>query len=294
MTFLAQQLLWGAVLPAMITLLVLAVSWRAWRRDGVSSHWATPLALAAGYLFAHWRIVGLPLTFPPVDSNEWLFVVALVVALWGVIEHFAMKRVLLLSAARALLIAVITWFVLRPLMGSVWQGTSAYIWWLSLALGWWLWWSVQTRLAANVPGVPVTLVLSMVAGGGGLVLLWSNSSSLSQLSGAIAAVTGVLVPLVFWRREGNMGAGGIAFVAGVLGLIWVNAIAFVPVPIWRIAVLAGASLTPLFAPALLPGLRRKPVWATVAVCALLTALLLAVVMWLTYRVYVASATTYGY
>lgn len=278
----------------MITLLVLVVSWRAWRREGVPTHWATPLALAVGYLFAQWRIVGLPLTFPPVDSNEWLFVVAMVAAVWGVVEHFAMKRVLLLSVIRALLIVVLSWFVLRPLMGNVWQGASAYVWWLSLAAGWWLWWNLQARLAANMPGIPVPLVLSMVAGGGGLVLLWSNSSSLSQLSGAIAAVTGVLVPLVFWRREGNMGTGGIAFVAGVLGLIWVNAIAFVPVPIWRIAVLAGASLTPLFAPALLPGLRRKPVWATVAVCALLTAVLLAGVMLPTYRAYVASATTYGY
>ncbi|MGC8784357.1 MAG: hypothetical protein ACP5RN_08225, partial [Armatimonadota bacterium] len=283
---------WGAVLPAAITLFLLAVSWRAWRREGVPAHWGTPLALAAGYLFAHWRIVGLPLNFPPVDSNEWLFVVAIVVAVWGVVEHFAARQALLRDAARAVLVFVLSWLVLRPLMGSVWQGASAYVWWLSLALGWWLWWSVQARLAANTPGIPVPLVLSMVAGGGGFVLLWSGSSSLSQLSGAVAAVTGAMVPLVLWRTGGCIGSGGVAFVAGALGLLWVNAIAFVPVPVWRIAALATASLTPLFA--LLPGLKRKPAWLTVVVCAVTTAVILSVVLLPTYRAYVASAGAYGY
>ncbi|GIV17066.1 MAG: hypothetical protein KatS3mg022_2501 [Armatimonadota bacterium] len=292
MTFFAQQLVWGALLPAVITLLILAVSWRAWRREGVPTHWGTPLALAAGYLFAHWRIVGLPMSFPPVDSNEWLFVVATIVAVWGVIEHFAANSPLLRDAGRAVLVAAISWFVLRPLMGNVWQGASAYIWWISLALGWWLWWSLQARLAANMPGILVPLVLSMVAGGGGLVLLWSNSSSLSQFSGAVAAVIGATVPLVFWRREGSIGSGGVAFVAGTLGLIWVNAIAFVPVPVWRIAVLSIASLTPLFV--LLPGLKRKPTWLIVTVCAVMTAVMLAAVMLPTYRTYIASSGAYGY
>lgn len=292
MTFFAQQLLWGAVLPAAITLAVLVMSWRAWRREGVSAHWGTPLALAAGYLFAHWRIVGLPLRFPPVDSNEWLFVVAVIVAVWGVVEHFAANRPLLRDAGRAVLVSVISWLVVCPLMGSVWQGTSAYIWWLALALGWWLWWSLQARLAANVPGLPVPLVLSMVAGGGGFVLLWSNSSSLSQLSGAVAATAGSLVLLVLWRTGGSIGSGGVAFVAGTLGLIWVNAIAFVPVPVWRIAALATASLTPLFA--LLPVLKPKPVWVVVTACVAVTAIVLAVVMVPTYRAYIASAGTYGY
>lgn len=292
MTFFAQQLFWGAVLPAALTFTVLVMSWRAWRREGVSMHWGTPLALALGYLFAHWRIVGLPLSFPPVDSNEWLFVAAIVFAVWGVVEHFASGRTLLCDAGRAVLVVVISWLVLRPLMGNLWQGASATLWWLSLALGWWLWWSVQARLSASVPGVAVPLVLSMVAGGGGFVLLWSGSSSLSQLSGAVAAVTGALVPLVLWRTGGCIGSGGVAFVAGALGLLWVNAIAFVPVPVWRIAALATASLTPLFA--LLPGLKRKPAWLTVVVCAVTTAVILSVVLLPTYRAYVASAGAYGY
>ncbi len=293
MSFFAQQIVWGAVLPALITAVLLAVIWRAWRRDGVPSHWATPLALAVGYLFAHWRIVGLPMNFPPVDSSEWLFVVAIVVGVWGAFEHLASSRPLWRDVGRAVLVAAVSWLVLRPLMGNVWQGASAYLWWLSLSVGWWFWWSLQARVVDKVVGVPVPLALSMAAGGGALVLLWSNSSSLSQLSGAIAAVTGVLVPLVFWRRQGSIGAGGVAFVAGLLGMVWVNAIAFVPVPGWRIIALAIASLTPLFASALLPGLKRKPVWA-IAVCAVFTAAVLAAVMLPTYRAYVASATAYGY
>ncbi|MCS6830133.1 MAG: hypothetical protein RMM08_02335 [Armatimonadota bacterium] len=292
MDFLAQQLLWGAVLPASITLTVLVASWRAWRRDGVSTHWGTPLALSLGYLFAHWRIVGLPLRFPPVDSNEWLFAVAIALGFWGVIEHFACRQSLLGEAGRAVLAVTISWLVLRPLMGTLWQGMSAYIWWLLLALGWWLWWSLQARIASSIPGLPAPLVLSMVAGGGGFVLLWSNSSSLSQLSGAVAAVAGATVPLVLWRREGNIGAGGVAFIAGLLGFIWVNAIAFVPVPVWRIAMLAVASLTPCVA--LLPALKQKPGWNIVVMCAIATAILLSAVMVPTYRAYVASAGAYGY
>ncbi|MDW8105528.1 MAG: hypothetical protein RMK92_10995 [Armatimonadota bacterium] len=292
MQFLLQQLFWGAVLPATITFVLLLVSWRAWRREGAPTHWGIPLALAAGYLFAHWRILGLPLGFPPVDANEWLFVVAIAAGAWGFAEHTLASRRLLRDIGRAILVAVVSWLVLRPLMGGVWQGSAAYLWWLSLALGWWLWWSLQERLAERVPGLPLPLVLSMVAGGGGFVLLWSNSSSLSQLSGAVAAVVGALIPLVWWRRDGRLGAGGVAWTAGVLGLIWVNAVAFVPVPLWRIGALVVASLTP--AVALLPAWRQRPVWGTLAACALLTAVVLAAVMFPTYRAYVASASAYGY
>lgn len=292
MQFLAQQLFWGAVLPATITFLLLAISWQAWRREGALVHWATPLALAAGYLFAHWRILGLPLRWPPVDSNEWLFVVAVAAGLWGVAEQALSRQPLWRDAGRALLVLVISWLVLRPLMGNVWQGNAASVWWLSLAAGWWLWWSLQQRLAERAPGLPVPLVLSMVAGGGGFVLLWSNSSSLSQLSGAVAAVTGALVPLVWWRRGGSLGAGGVAWTAGVLGLLWVNAVAFVPVPLWRIIALMLASITPALA--LLPVWRQRPVWGALFACAAVTALILAVVMLPTYRAYVASAAAYGY
>jgi len=132
----------------------------------------------------------------------------------------------------------------------------------------------------------------MVAGGGGFILLWSNSSSLSQMSGAVAAVAGALVPLILWRLKGVTGAGGVAFLAGVLGLIWLEAIAFVPVPVWRIAAMALASLIPLLA--LAPPLRRRSVWIAVGLCVLVTAAVLVAVMIPTYRAYVASAGAYGY
>lgn len=291
MGFLAQQILWGALLPAVIALAgLIGINWRLWREGGVFLHWGTPVALIAGYLFAHWRIVGLPLTFPPTDPNEWLFVTAVIAAIWGVIEHFAAKRPLLSDVGRLVLVGAITWLVLRPLMGNLWQGSTGYLWWGGLALGWWLWWSVQVRLADRLPGLLVPLVLSMVAGGGGFVLLWSNSSSLSQLSGAVAAVTGVLVPVLLWRRGIAGGAGSVASVAGVLGLIWLNAITFVPVPVGRIIVLALASLTPVLA--LVPALKRKPYWVSVVVCVLITAGILTAIMVPTYRAYIASGQMY--
>ncbi|MEJ5251619.1 MAG: hypothetical protein HPY54_11705 [Chthonomonadetes bacterium] len=293
MNFLAQQILWGAVLPALIALAVLVVfNWRLGRGAGVSLHWGTPVALTAGYLFAHWRIVGLPLSFPPLDSNEWLFVMGVVVTLWAIVEHFTARWERARAAARLVLAGAVAWLVLKPLIGSVWQGSAWYFWWGGLTLGWWLWWSLQAGLADRLPGPVVPLVLSMVAGGGGLILLWSNSSSLSQLGGAVAAVVGALVPLMLWRRDVLVGASAIAPAVGLLGLVWINAIAFVPVPAWRIAVLAIASLTPLLA--LLPAFKRRSLWLSVAVSAVVTAIVLGALMLPTYRAYVASAQTYGY
>ncbi len=292
MNFLAQQLFWGAVAPGMLTALLLFISWRAWRRDGVPVHWGTPVSLAAGYLFAHWRIIGLPLSFPPADSNEWLFAAAVVMAGWGMLEHATVQYPSARAIGRLVLVAVVSWLVLRSLMGTVWQGSTGVPWWAGLALGWWLWWSLQERMAESLPGLPVALVLSMTAGLGGMVLLWSKSSSLSQLSGAVAAVSGLLVPLMLWRRNARVGAGAVAATAGVLGLIWVNAIAFVPVPVWRIVALALASLTPVVA--YLPLLKRRPVWVSAVVCAILSAVVLTMVMIPTYRAYVASASMYGY
>ncbi len=293
MNFLAQQILWGAVLPGLVALaLLIAFNWRLGRGAGVSLHWGTPVALSAGYLFAHWRIVGLPLSFPPVDSNEWLFVTGFVVMVWAIVEHFTARWGSVRMAGRLVLSGAIAWLVLKPLMGSVWQGSAWYLWWGGLTLCWWLWWSLQAGLTERIPGPLVPLVLSMVAGGGGLVLLWSNSSSLSQLGGAVAAVVGALVPPLLWRRDVLVGTPAIAPAAGVLGLVWINGIAFVPVPVWRIAFLAIASLTPLLA--LLPAFKKKSPWLSLVVCAVITAILLTAVMLPTYRAYVASAQTYGY
>lgn len=293
MGFLAQQILWGALLPALIALVVLvAFNRRLWRGTGVSLHWGTPIALTAGYLFAHWRIVGFPLAFPPADSTEWLFVTGGIAAIWGIIEYRAAKRMLLSDLGRLGLVGAVSWLVLKPLIGNLWQGSTGYFWWVGLTLGWWLWWSLQARLADRLPGLLVPLMLSMVAGGGGFVLLWSNSSSLSQLSGAVAAVAGIMVPVQIWRRDVRMEAGGIAPIAGTLGLIWLNAVAFVPVPVVRILMLLVASLTPLLA--LLPSLKQKSPWFSAILCAVITAGLLASVMLPTYRAYLASAQTDGY
>lgn len=293
MEFIAQQLFWGAVLPAVITVVLLALGWSAWQREGGALQWFTPLALAVGYLFAHWRIVGLPLVFPPVDSNEWLFVAGATMGAWGVIEQLASSRSRLVQVAgRAVVIGVVSWLILRPSGGNVWQGASAYVWWLVLALLWWLWWSLQARWAEQTPALILPLVLSIVAGAGGFVLLWSNSSSLSQLSGAIAAVAGAAVPLILWKRRASLGDGGVAFLAGMLGLLWINAIAFAGMPWWRAAIMALASLSPLLA--LLPALKHKPIWVTAATCALITAVLLGSLMLPTYRAYLAAGASYGY
>jgi hypothetical protein len=292
MSFLMQQILWGAVLPAAIAAMLLVFLWRAWQRQGVPSHVGTPFALALGYLFAHWRVLGLPRTFPPVDSSDWLFVGAVVFAVWGFMEHRIGYAGLWRHLGRLILVAAVSWLVLRPLVGNVWQGASALLWIASLAAGWWVWWSVQAHLADKQPGFLSPLILSMVAGGGGFVLLWSNSSSLSQMSGAVAAVAGVLVPLTLWRLNGVAGAGGVALLAGMLGLIWVEAIAFVPVPIWRIGAMALASLSPFLA--LAPPLKRRSVWIVAALCVVVTAAVLVAVMVPTYRAYVASAGAYGY
>jgi hypothetical protein len=292
MSFLAQQIFWGAVLPAVITAALLVLLWRAWRREGVPSHGGTPIALALGYLFAHWRVIGVPMGFPPVDSNDWLFVTAALLAIWGIIEHFLASKPAQRDVGRLMLAATMSYFALRPLMGNVWQGASGALWIASLAAGWWFWWSLQARLADEQPGFLLPLILSMVAGGGGFILLWSNSSSLSQMSGAVAAVAGVLVPLSLWRRNGVVGAGGVAFLAGMLGFIWIEAIGFVPVPVWRVAAMALASLSPLLM--LTPPLRHRSVWIAAALCVVVTAAVLIAVMVPTYRAYMASAGAYGY
>lgn len=292
MSFLAQQLLWGAVLPATITFGMLVVGWRAWKREGVPMHWSTPLALVFGYLFAHWRIVGVPTTFPPSDSTQWLFATAVISMVWALVENFSRLSTAARMVGRAVLVATILWLALKPLMDTVWKGSTGTWWWTGLALSWWIWWNLQAYLTDKVSGLTTALVLSMVAGIGGFVLLWSNTSSLSQLSGAVAAITGAVVPLALWRRNARLDRGGMAVVAGVLGLLWVNAIAFVPVPAGRIVVMALASLSPLIA--LVPALRNKHPWTVTAICAAITVGILIALTVPIYLAYTADQTSLGY
>src|SRR2546423_646414 len=85
-----RDILWDVVLPGAIAVLVVALSWRAWDRGSAPrAHWAGPLALGLAFAIvlpaligSKWRLPGLP----PGESAGWLFYIAIVGALIGVID----------------------------------------------------------------------------------------------------------------------------------------------------------------------------------------------------------------
>ena len=83
----ARDIVFGVGLPAIISAIVLVIAWQPWRSQPTptGAEWAGPPALGAGFTGAYWSLFGRP-SFPPIDSIDWLFFLALLLAVCGVVD----------------------------------------------------------------------------------------------------------------------------------------------------------------------------------------------------------------
>jgi hypothetical protein len=81
---LQNLLVFAILIPGGISLVVLALTWRVWRKGaGPGAPWAAPLALGAAFLAGQAGVQGWP-GFPPVEAIGWIFFLAAGAALWGI------------------------------------------------------------------------------------------------------------------------------------------------------------------------------------------------------------------
>jgi hypothetical protein len=205
----ARDLLFGVGLPAIIVAIVLVIAWRPWRsqRTPAGGEWGGPLALGAGFAAGYLALFGRP-PFPPIDSTDWLFFLAVLLAVSGVIDGLWRLPGWLRCVVGLAVAALTVTSLLSPLVRNTWGPAEGAAWLAALAAIVWLVWSSLDALAGRDGNDSLVLQLVAVSGMASLVLMLSGSLKLAQLGGAQTAALGasLLVSLVSRSRGFARGA----------------------------------------------------------------------------------------
>ena len=212
-----RDLLWGVALPAVAAAVMLVVAWQPWRREhrAGARPWAVPLALAIGFVLGAGSVLGWP-AFPPLDSVEWLWFLALPWAAVGVAESLVAISGVRLWLERALLASVSAWLLLRPLVPYTWDGAKAAVWITGLAGAMLLACAALDRCDNRSQRITTAAGVLILAAASGLVLMLSGSQKLGQLAGALSgSLLGYLV-FACVARGAALGRGGVL----VFAVLW--------------------------------------------------------------------------
>jgi hypothetical protein len=219
MGFLARQLLFGGVVPALVTGILLVV---LRRRD-----WARASGWDAAALAAHFFIMGFP-PFMAVGLVQALPFIVAVYALWSIVEDWG-RRIgpvkWTVWIGRAVLSALPGYVLIRPglIPSAFWESESLRL--VGYAIQVVVLWAVADAIAARSDPRVVAPAWCVAAVGLSGALLLSRSASLSQLAGALAATLTAVTLLAFLRPQVRLtglapSAALIGFSLGSLGSIY--------------------------------------------------------------------------
>lgn len=250
-----QMMLYGAVLPGALSMILLVVGWRAWRwGGGDGGFWSGAVATAGSYIIAVWATTGVK-PWLPVAVQDRLPYLAIGIGLLALLDAALrlprMVRALLLLASTA----GASWVVLWPVVPHQFTAREA-------AIGVALMTGVLAVLVAvvdwsarHVRGPAIPLAMFFWTACTATVVGMSGSQSLGQFVGGLAAASSAAL-LVSLRAKSLSLNRGAAFVLITMTLLTL-ATAFCygyPVSPLHALPLVGAPL--LCAVGMLPWIRR--------------------------------------
>ena len=255
----------GAVAAA-----VFALAWR-WRKRP----WPAALALAAGYTTGHVLIQNGLAGWSPPAAEEWLVHVALAAALLGCAGLGKRGRLW----ARLALSALVAWVLVGKVPTGTWGSSSSALYWTA-ALGGalFIWWSELDFRGRKLEGIAPQIALMLAAVGASLCLNLAHSALLAMLAAVVSAVLGAALAFGFVYKNFKLAPGGVGVAAPLLGALWIVGHFFADVQShWSVLLLMGAAV---------PVFRRW--WLT----ALVSAVLVALAVYLTYQANPPSSYDY--
>ena len=233
-----QAIVFGVVLPIVISIFVMLIAWRPWLRSGAvfRGQWGGAVAVGAGYLVAHVGIHGWP-SFDPAKAQHAAFWAALLGMVVGVASVSAKPRPIWRRIGRAVGAIVIVWLVMRWKMTlGQWTLAELALWVGIGALGALLFWALISILRESVEeveeapersartGFDTLFVLSGVAGLGSLLIGFNaHLVSGAQASGAMALGLLVCALVCLWRPGIGAMRSATPVVALCLPAIWIDA-----------------------------------------------------------------------
>jgi hypothetical protein len=228
----------GLLLPGALAFALLLLPGGLWRRSSGSPgrRWVAPLAVGLGYVAAQLLLLGLP-AFPPLDTTQWLLVLALVATLWGLAEAEDLGP----RWSRALVSLVISlgsgYLLLRPLLGSTWTAATGWPWIAGMGLAIFALWQALGIWARRAEPIALPLVLMIWVAGTGLVLALSGSVLLGQLGGALAATLAAALLLELWNPAKAITSAAIAPLVVILSGLLLNGAFYSETPVGSVVLL---------------------------------------------------------
>ena len=258
-------LIWGIVLPAVISALILVIGWRPWRRtahavasprDGGSA----VAALAIGYIVGHWTSLGGPGS--TADISVWVIYLCMGAAILGLTQQMWGRHALPRWFIRVGASSVAAWLIFRPLIGQSWGVADASLGIVGVGFTIVLIWSILDYLTERETGASLLVSLLGVGAIGSAGLIFSATATTGQAAGIVLTVGGVLL-LFSWRypRVGQL-AGIAPVVTVVLVSQWTIGFLYAEMP-WGTWVLLAAGMAALIVSRLAAVRELKPVLALV-------------------------------
>lgn len=188
-------------MPAALCALFLALAWRPWNGREIASRagfWGGALGLAAAYIGVHLFVAGVP-ELPPSDDLDWLVYIAPVAAVVGVLERRLYSGRITTLLVRAVVVTATYWLTLDFMIEHHWDEATSM--WAVGAL------SIVTleaivifdKMADRRRGALVPLAMTLLAAGAAVTLGLIGTARVAQLMGGLAAASGALLVLAWWR-----------------------------------------------------------------------------------------------
>ncbi|HEX8521847.1 MAG TPA: hypothetical protein VF669_06285 [Tepidisphaeraceae bacterium] len=212
-----HDMLWGVVLPFLLSAILVPLSAFPRRGPRVTSAWGLAVALAGGFTLAYFGITG-KLRLPPKEAEGWLPHFAMLGALASIFASLLPRQRSLFFAYAVITVLGAMWLLLRPVETNL-PKQEFFVSLGVVAAGGLVWWFALERLATRVPGALVAAVLFITSIATALVLMNSGTQRFGQLSGSVAVVLAAALLLSWWLRL--TASGGAVVVSAVLlpGLI---------------------------------------------------------------------------
>lgn len=264
----------GAFAPAIFAAILLLAAGALKSDDRL--WWATPIAVAAGFVIAQLATDGAP-TFPPTEVAGWFTPIAM--ALGALALAIANKPSgLARLAVRVVVVLAIVLRIVWPLLGPTWSPGVAAGWIIGMTLVAVVTWTSLEGTARTATGWGLPAALLVNAAGVAVVLVSSGSARYAQLAGSMASVMGPIAVLGFLRKASPLLLSAGWVVTTLLAMLLVAGVTFVDVPLVPAALVALAPVA--FRIADLKALQSRPAWQREAVRIGVTVVLVAIAAFL--------------
>lgn len=239
-----KTLVLGFVLPPLIVLACMLVSWRPWatlryelsetddtvrdpRHRLPRGWWGSALGLGLGAIVAHFGTV-TGFDFPPINSYDWRFVAAAgITPIALVIALVRLPLWVLLPLRFVLSAAAITGVAWRRFINEQWEPGEGALRIAALALTITLVWTMLDTIATRLKGAtPVIIGAGLCLASAPMLIFEAAYGSAGNGAVALAVSLVPAIVLAWWRKPISIARGGVAVVALMLGVLWTDAVAW--------------------------------------------------------------------